>query len=240
MTVDYDQCILSVVSFQNHRFHCLGQGLNVIMELEQMCQIVLWVVSTSLHVHFLCLTANRLMCLILIRFWFSIILPSLECRYKKLLSSVDLTKDFFYSYTYPIMQSLQKNVLSSGDEGLPYDNMFVWNAYLTHAIRSRCGNSIWTIALVHGHFEQVCYSLFKKFSGCPCEKDTMDLCCRRPIKIWYVSIVACISRLYTQNMICFIFLDNDRLDYQSSVGTSASLWWLDALDILLGRGMFLF
>lgn len=77
------------------------------------------------------------------------------CRYKKLLSSVDLTKDFFYSYTYPIMQSLQKNVLSSGEEGTLYDNMFVWNAYLTQAIRSRCNNTIWTIALVHGHFKQV-------------------------------------------------------------------------------------
>ncbi|XP_010104489.2 phosphoinositide phosphatase SAC1 [Morus notabilis] len=83
-----------------------------------------------------------------------------ELRYKKLLSSVDLTKDFFYSYTYPIMQSLQKNVLSMGEEGMPYDNMFVWNAYLTQAIRSRCNNSIWTIALVHGHFEQIRLSVF--------------------------------------------------------------------------------
>ncbi|XP_028793750.1 phosphoinositide phosphatase SAC1-like [Neltuma alba] len=53
-----------------------------------------------------------------------------ETRYKKLLSSVDLTKDFFFSYTYPVMQSLQKNVLSNEDEGMPYDNIFVWNAYL--------------------------------------------------------------------------------------------------------------
>ncbi|KAJ0085137.1 hypothetical protein Patl1_07187 [Pistacia atlantica] len=82
------------------------------------------------------------------------------CRYKKLLSSVDLTKDFFFSYTYPIMQSLQKNVLSMGEEGMPYDNIFVWNAYLTQAIRSRCNNTIWTIALVHGHFKQTRLSIF--------------------------------------------------------------------------------
>ncbi|KAJ0017972.1 hypothetical protein Pint_10603 [Pistacia integerrima] len=54
------------------------------------------------------------------------------------------------------MQSLQKNVLSIGEEGMPYDNIFVWNAYLTQAIRSRCNNTIWMIALVHGHFKQVC------------------------------------------------------------------------------------
>ncbi|GAB4844795.1 Phosphoinositide phosphatase sac1 [Ancistrocladus abbreviatus] len=83
-----------------------------------------------------------------------------ELRYKKLLSSVDLTKDFFYSYTYPIMKSLQKNVLSKGEVGMPYNNIFVWNAYLTEAIRSRCKNNIWTVALVHGHFKQIRMSIF--------------------------------------------------------------------------------
>lgn len=83
-----------------------------------------------------------------------------ELRYKKLLSSVDLTKDFFYSYTYPIMQSLQKNVLSIGEEGMPYEDIFVWNAFLTQAIRSRCKNTIWTIPLVHGNFKQNRLSVF--------------------------------------------------------------------------------
>lgn len=83
-----------------------------------------------------------------------------ELRYKKLLSSVDLTKDFFFSYTYPIMQSLQKNVSSNQDGGMSYDNIFVWNAYLTQTIRSRCNNTIWTIALVHGHFRQTRLSIF--------------------------------------------------------------------------------
>ncbi|CAL9085851.1 unnamed protein product [Musa textilis] len=88
-----------------------------------------------------------------------------ELRYKKLLSSVDLTKDFFYSYTYPLMQSLQKNVLATDREKMPYENMFVWNAYLTQAIRSRCNNTRWTIALIHGHFKQVRLSIFgREFS----------------------------------------------------------------------------
>lgn len=83
-----------------------------------------------------------------------------ELRYKKLLSSVDLTKDFFYSYTYPIMQYLQRNVLSMGEEGMPYENIFVWNAYLTQAIRARLCNTTWTIALVHGNFKQIRLSIF--------------------------------------------------------------------------------
>ncbi|XP_074560665.1 phosphatidylinositol-3-phosphatase SAC1 isoform X3 [Curcuma longa] len=88
-----------------------------------------------------------------------------ELRYKKLLSSVDLTKDFFYSYTYPLMQCLQKNALEINTEKMPYENMFVWNAYLTQAIRSRCNNTRWTIALIHGHFKQIKLSIFgREFS----------------------------------------------------------------------------
>ncbi|KAM0946408.1 putative SAC domain, polyphosphoinositide phosphatase Fig4 [Dioscorea sansibarensis] len=88
-----------------------------------------------------------------------------ELRYKKLLSSVDLTKDFFFSYTYPIMRSLQQNVLAEGTPMMPYENMFVWNAFLTQPIRCKCNNTTWTIALVHGHFKQVRMSVFgREFS----------------------------------------------------------------------------
>ncbi|KAJ0972118.1 hypothetical protein J5N97_020077 [Dioscorea zingiberensis] len=88
-----------------------------------------------------------------------------ELRYKKLLSSVDLTKDFFFSYTYPIMRSLQQNILATGTEMMRYENMFVWNAFLTQPIRSKCNNTMWTIALVHGHFKQVRMSVFgREFS----------------------------------------------------------------------------
>jgi hypothetical protein len=79
----------------------------------------------------------------------------LRNRYKKLLESVDLAKDFFYSYTYPIMQSLQQNVTSAGMKEMPYENLFVWNSFLTEPIRSRCQNALWNVALVHGHFKQV-------------------------------------------------------------------------------------
>lgn len=58
------------------------------------------------------------------------------------------------------MQCLQRNVVASDGERMPYDNIFVWNAFLTEAIRSRCNNTLWTIALVHGHFKQVTLSIF--------------------------------------------------------------------------------
>lgn len=78
-----------------------------------------------------------------------------ENRYKKLLRTVDLTKDFFFSYSYNIMLSFQKN-LCNHETGLGvYDTMFVWNEYLTRGIRNQLKNTMWTVALVYGFFRQV-------------------------------------------------------------------------------------
>ncbi|KAM1274661.1 hypothetical protein ACFX2I_024507 [Malus domestica] len=78
-----------------------------------------------------------------------------ENRYKKLLCSVDLTKDFFFSYSYNVMSSLQKN-LCDNQTGPPlYETMFVWNEYLTRGIRYCLKNTLWTVALVYGFFKQV-------------------------------------------------------------------------------------
>ena len=96
----------------------------------------------------------------------------IQSRYRKLLSGVDLTKDFFFSYTYPVMHTLQHNFRGPlrrphhapsdlGPDGEPessreaYESMFVWNAFLTRGVRKMVGNTRWTVALVHGFFEQV-------------------------------------------------------------------------------------
>ncbi|KMT04765.1 hypothetical protein BVRB_7g169440 [Beta vulgaris subsp. vulgaris] len=78
-----------------------------------------------------------------------------EIRYKKLLCTVDITKDFFFSYSYRIMHSLQKNLCDEENKLVPYETMFVWNAFLTREIRTLLGNSLWTVALIHGFFRQV-------------------------------------------------------------------------------------
>ena len=84
-----------------------------------------------------------------------------DIRYKRLFNSIDLTKDFFYSYTYRTMWCLQRNVKTSYLEGVPNDDMFVWNEFLTRETRSQLQNSIWTVALIHGFFRQVNKSIFK-------------------------------------------------------------------------------
>ncbi|XP_050101756.1 phosphoinositide phosphatase SAC2-like isoform X1 [Malus sylvestris] len=78
-----------------------------------------------------------------------------ENRYKKLLCTVDLTKDFFFSYSYNIMSSLQKNICDRKTGSSLYETMFVWNEYLTHGIRYCLKNTLWTVALVYGFFKQV-------------------------------------------------------------------------------------
>ncbi|KAI8529737.1 hypothetical protein RHMOL_Rhmol12G0248400 [Rhododendron molle] len=82
-----------------------------------------------------------------------------ENRYKKLLCAVDLTKDFFFSYSYHVMRSLQKNLCSHETGQILYETMFVWNEFLTRGIRNHLKNTLWTVALVHGFFKQVKLSI---------------------------------------------------------------------------------
>ncbi|KAE8719953.1 Phosphoinositide phosphatase SAC2 [Hibiscus syriacus] len=78
-----------------------------------------------------------------------------EKRYKKLLCTVDLTKDFFFSYSYNIMHSLQRNLCKNETGLVHYETMFVWNEFLTRGIRNSLKNTLWTVALVYGFFKQV-------------------------------------------------------------------------------------
>ncbi|KAG9457624.1 hypothetical protein H6P81_002132 [Aristolochia fimbriata] len=77
-----------------------------------------------------------------------------ENRYKKLLCTVDLTKDFFFSYSYHVMCSLQKNLCTDETGQVLYETMFVWNEFLTRGIRNHLKNTLWTVALVYGFFKQ--------------------------------------------------------------------------------------
>uniref|UniRef100_A0A6M2F457 SAC domain-containing protein n=1 Tax=Populus davidiana TaxID=266767 RepID=A0A6M2F457_9ROSI len=77
-----------------------------------------------------------------------------ENRYKKLLCMVDLTKDFFFSYSYHVMRSLQKNLCDRETGQVLYETMFVWNEFLTRGIRNHLQNTLWTVALVYGFFKQ--------------------------------------------------------------------------------------
>jgi hypothetical protein len=82
-----------------------------------------------------------------------------ESRYKKLLCTVDLTKDFFFSYSYHVMRSLQTNTCDNETGQVLYEKMFVWNEFLTRGMRNILHNTLWTVALVFGFFKQATLSV---------------------------------------------------------------------------------
>ncbi|KAH6817270.1 Phosphoinositide phosphatase family protein [Perilla frutescens var. frutescens] len=82
-----------------------------------------------------------------------------ENRYKKLLCMVDLTKDFYFSYSYHVMRSLQRNMCDNETGQVLYETMFVWNEFLTRGIRNILQNTLWTVALVYGFFKQATLSI---------------------------------------------------------------------------------
>ncbi|KAJ2606339.1 phosphatidylinositol-3,5-bisphosphate 5-phosphatase [Coemansia sp. RSA 1285] len=97
--------------------------------------------------------------------------------------NVDLTKNFYYSHTYDITHSLQRNVQMSKssrccdcpksnetrpDDGCAitdsmwsYHSMFVWNYQLMCNATQGVGiASDWTVALIHGYVDQSRLSIF--------------------------------------------------------------------------------
>jgi hypothetical protein len=89
-----------------------------------------------------------------------------ESRYVGLFQFVDITKDFFFSYTYDLTQSLQHNFVMSGAKAFPpppSQEMFEWNHYQTEELRSFCGDlgsAYWILPIVHGSFQQRRFSIF--------------------------------------------------------------------------------
>lgn len=92
-----------------------------------------------------------------------------ERRYRRLLlTGLDLTKDFYFSYTYNLSQSLQANFARAArvDDGVHQDaaerfaGMFVWNEYLSRPLRTALGGDRWLLSVMHGFFEQKMLSLF--------------------------------------------------------------------------------
>jgi len=83
-----------------------------------------------------------------------------ELRYQGLYQVIDLTKNFFFSYTYDLTHSLQENFLSTTSRPFPpppFKDMYAWNFFLTRELEE-CTNSItsfnWVLPVIHGAFIQ--------------------------------------------------------------------------------------
>ncbi|KAI8359085.1 SacI homology domain-containing protein [Choanephora cucurbitarum] len=100
-----------------------------------------------------------------------------EARYVSTFQNIDLAKNFYFSYTYDITNSLQNNLtqppLSNSDShsqdadkkdkdpGLLPNDMFIWNHYLLSSgfenLNSRSG---WVLPLIYGFVDQAKISVF--------------------------------------------------------------------------------
>lgn len=83
-----------------------------------------------------------------------------EARYKSLFSQLDLTKNFYFSYTYDLTRSLQFNMIHARQPRLPPKDMYVWNHFLLENFRTMVPNPQWVVPCIHGFFEQTQCSVF--------------------------------------------------------------------------------
>ncbi|KAH6566464.1 hypothetical protein BASA60_009485 [Batrachochytrium salamandrivorans] len=82
-----------------------------------------------------------------------------EARYLQTFGQVDINKNFYYSYSYDITSSLQRNFLaSSSTDGSKANDMFIWNSYLIKDTFS--DRSVWRLNIIHGFVDQSKISVF--------------------------------------------------------------------------------
>lgn len=85
-----------------------------------------------------------------------------EARFIGILNNLDLTRSFYFSYSYDITRTLQNNMirerqsLGKADMSLKHQNaMFIWNHYLLDSASTALKNTYdWCLPIVHGFVRQ--------------------------------------------------------------------------------------
>lgn len=93
-----------------------------------------------------------------------------ESRFLSILSNLDLTRSFYYSYSYDITRTLQHNITkerASMLKGLPcscdddQNSMFVWNHYLLQPATQALKDPFdWCRPIIHGYIDQASISIY--------------------------------------------------------------------------------
>uniref|UniRef100_A0A7E5A0L7 SAC domain-containing protein n=1 Tax=Panagrellus redivivus TaxID=6233 RepID=A0A7E5A0L7_PANRE len=104
-----------------------------------------------------------------------------EQRYAKLFQSVDLTTNFYFSFTYDLSRTFQENALAQKrlsfnknqyHPQIDAERKFIWNDYLLKPFQDNLITDKWTIEIVHGFVGQQIIEL-------PCSKLALILIGRR-------------------------------------------------------------
>jgi len=93
-----------------------------------------------------------------------------ESRFVGILNNLDLTRSFYFSYSYDITRTLQHNVLREREalnEGRKaplhpdHNDMFMWNHHLLKPAKAALKNTYdWCIPIVHGYVDQAALSVY--------------------------------------------------------------------------------
>jgi phosphatidylinositol 3,5-bisphosphate 5-phosphatase len=92
-----------------------------------------------------------------------------ELRFLGILNNLDLSKSFYFSYSYDITHSLQNNIirqrqaLNDGEQHAAPDlnSMFVWNHHLLKPAMSTLKHPFdWCLPIIHGFIDQAVLDIF--------------------------------------------------------------------------------
>ncbi|KPI38974.1 Polyphosphoinositide phosphatase [Cyphellophora attinorum] len=93
-----------------------------------------------------------------------------EARYVNILNNLDLTKSFYFSYSYDCTRTLQHNIMREREalqDGLSepaawdQNSMFVWNDHLLSPARKAMKNPYnWCLSIIHGYVDQAALSVY--------------------------------------------------------------------------------
>lgn len=92
-----------------------------------------------------------------------------EGRFLGILNNLDLTRSFYFSYSYDITRTLQynitrqRNALNQGilQPSRDYDDMFVWNHHLLSPAVKHLKNAFdWCLPIIHGFIDQSSLDVF--------------------------------------------------------------------------------
>ncbi|XWW95683.1 hypothetical protein V2A60_003650 [Cordyceps javanica] len=93
-----------------------------------------------------------------------------ETRFLSIFNSLDLTRSFYYSYSYDVTHTLQRNIMRERAciaQGIvpqtdgELNSMFVWNNYLLRPIAAVIKNPFdWCRPIIHGYVDQAALSIY--------------------------------------------------------------------------------
>ena len=94
-----------------------------------------------------------------------------EAKFVAIMSNIDLTRSFYFSYAYNITQTLQNNVANEREalgkglhpEQVPHNlnSMFVWNQHLLNPVLPLLKNVYyWCLPITHGYVDQSVLSVY--------------------------------------------------------------------------------